>query len=353
MKAEDFIGELRAICPLVLTYCSDQFQKKDGETPEQFFARVPFRDYWVKRNEGFKLAQDLILKNVVQLENDIAELKNSLRLPEQKQELEAQASEIHFQIACFKELTNCIVWLMQDLDQPNIKILLKEGMQHAGILNQQFQHTKSFSAEVNKDPFKLAIMADLTSIVGVGDVLVWSPGRFQIVECKQGDINKLLHQIIESGNADDPELLKRLEETHGRHAVRQLGRMQRQIEDMDSAVTYMKEGGGEDLVFRVEKQKVELKTPSKDIGEEINAALNNFYKNRKNVIIASDCVWFGIFNRATYKSDQVCIWDFKHYLFHERTRPWDQCQYLAEPLPVFTKENPPEFSLYQALDEWN
>src|ERR1043166_1568719 len=177
MKAEDFIGELRIICPLVLTYCSDQFRKKDDETPEQFFERVPFRDYWVKRNEGFKLAQDLILKNVVQLENDITELKNSLQLPEQKQELEARASEIHFQIACFKELTNCIVWLMQDLDQPNIKILLKEGIQHAGILNQQFHHTKSVSAEVNKDPFKLAIMADLTSIVGVGDVLVWSPGH--------------------------------------------------------------------------------------------------------------------------------------------------------------------------------
>ncbi|MBI3366000.1 MAG: hypothetical protein HY033_13985 [Ignavibacteriae bacterium] len=200
--------------------------------------------------------------------------------------------------------------------------------------------------EINTDENSFALINDITSILGVGDLLIAQNGMRELVEVKEGKINALIAKLFEENKQDDPAAIDELSKIHGPYIADQIKRFGKQKQTMDAVIDYIKTGTGKDLIYGVYKNKYEVKTPTDGFNKLVHAAIDRFYVDRRSLLVPLDCCWVGIFDK-TGISEQVRIWDFMHYLYHTLTKPWDQCDYLKpKEQQNFTKNNPPEFFVY-------
>jgi len=356
MDTEKFQSQLKAILPLILTYGSDFF----GLTEENFSKNpkeIHGRDFVNKCHEGFKQAQKVIISNLLELEQEIKSAKRELKnfiamnphhpqnLPEYKA-IEEKIRGLEFQGSSFREAANVMAWNMLGFDQPNIKMFAQANMHQGHISDQNLKSVSTIADEINADENSFALINDLTSILGVGDLLIAQNGRVELAEVKEGRINELISKLIEENLHNDPEVLNELSKAHGSYIADQIKRFGKQKETMDAVIEYMNTGIGKDFVFGVFKNKYEVKAETDTYIHLLHSAIDKFYTDRKLLLVPVDFGWIGIFDK-TGKSEFVCALDFMHYLYHTITKPWEQCDYLKTGEQHYTLENPPEMFIYE------
>ncbi len=356
MNTEKFTSQLQNILPLILTHGSDFYQLTE-ENFEQKIKEIPHKEFLNKCHEGFKLAQKQIVDALLELEGETIsinkELKDFVRinprhpqkLPEYKV-IKEKIKAVEFQKSCFREAANVIAWNLLGFDHPNIKMFAKPDMHQGHLSEQNLESVLVTAEEINEDENSFALLNDITSILGVGDLLVAQGGNIELVEVKEGKINILISKLFEENLQDDLEIVNELVKIHGHHVVSQIKRFGKQRETMDAVIDYMNTGSGKDFVYGVYKNKYEVKTATDGYNKLLHSAIGQFYSDRKPLLVPVDFGWFGIFDR-TGQSEQVRAWDFQHYLYHTMTKPWEDCHYLKTKEELkFTRDNPPEFFIY-------
>lgn len=356
MEIEKFKSKLQSILPLILTYGSD-FYHLTQENYVQKVKEIPHKEFLNKCHEGFKLAQVQIIEALLELEEEIKSANNELQdfvtlnpqHPQRKPEYKAIQEKVRvleYQEASFREAANVIAWNVLGMDQPNIKMFAKPDMHQGYLSDQNLESVLEYAKQVNADENSFALINDITSILGVGDLLVLQKGKIELVEMKEGKMNILITKLFEENKQDDPEIIKELVKMHGDNVVKQIKRFSRQKETMDAVIEYINTGTGKDSVYGVYKSKYEVKAETGTYNELLHSALDRFYTDRKPLLVEVDFGWLGIFDKAN-RTEQVGAWDFMHYLYHTTNKPWEDCHYLKKPEEFkFTPDNPPEFFIY-------
>jgi len=360
-----FRYELEKIIIYANRHASDFYGLKDKKTFNKIFS-IPVDDFIYKCYEGFKLAQDKIIDNLLIIEEELREADKAKRIYikgkhkkdfENKIEykkLEDQIGELKKQKYSFHDIANVIVWTIFRQQGTYVRSFLREDGGSGYLKDRDIESLIAVAKEMNKAKDTFALINDITSCLHSGDIIAVSKGSFRVVEVKRDSpVNNLVSRIISRAIEDekiDMEALKELHKQSPKHGIRQIKRYMDQIISISAANRYMETDKIYDPYLKKEKSAINILTKDVDYTQIIDLALDELTKGeRQYLILPFDCCIVGLFKKGNSESEYVRQMNFKHELYHSLVERWDKCQYGNWENIKFSENNPPEFIKYQGF----
>ncbi|HCX38867.1 MAG TPA: hypothetical protein DHS36_01210 [Candidatus Veblenbacteria bacterium] len=365
MSDADFKKLLEVLIPLVSSHAVDAFQLHNFKDFQKFIRTRGTKEFTNKCYEGFKIAQESIVKNLLVIESEIETYKEKLsfykkgkkikQLSKDKQyiELVNSLNKLILQRATIHEVANVIVWTIYLEDRTVIKSFIQKDGNSGYLKDRNIESLVEYANKQNQKEGKFALIHDITSTLNIGDLTIVEGGGRTIAEMKSGGrveeiISTVLDKLSNQENKlskSDVELLEPLYFEFGKAGLQQLKRSVKQLYKMSNVVNYEKTGKMMDEDLKREKRIVEILEPDKDFGMLINLALEDLYNSQKEyIVIPLDTYIVGIFRRKINESESSNKMNFRHYVYHLTEKPWEKCDYIN--LADFPPDRPIEYILY-------
>lgn len=272
-------------------------------TPAEYLAHL--RGVWV----DWKFAQAEIVKDLLNIHIQriaLRDLENEVRGSQNKDltsRLRTMRKNLDHTETILRSIANSMVWLMFYNRRWIVRRLWVRGSPPVPI-NSINRETSVFVDEVNSNPNAVAILADITSLVGVGDVIVTDLGfshEPQVIELKGGATNERVISLVEEYGTDlqgmPPQVLESIADEVGPHGLKHFGRIARQKVRAQNFESFANDDVGADP---------ETGNYARNSGPErgvdtYDAALQEmiFEAARKGSVVESveDCLWVGVYRR--------------------------------------------------------
>lgn len=218
-----------------------------------------------KCHEGFKLAQTLIIEEVLYYQNLLREKKIELKENRRKRDKDASKetediiSVVEHRLSAYFHIADGIAWQLIS-GQIHISRRLYIGESSKQLESSNLTHAITVASEINELPENFALISDLTHFVQIGDLLIRTPERVGIMELKQGAVNDKIADLVKKMyNPDFP--VKEIEDelsTYDLNTAKQLGRVLRQQERAFRAIEVINNDKGNDPKTG---EKVTVSTP--------------------------------------------------------------------------------------------
>ena len=167
--------------------------------------------------------------------------------------------------------------------------------------------TSTFVDNINGNPDSVALMADITSLVGVGDVLLvdWDRGmRPVIVELKSGATNGRIVSLVEAHQADIEKVPPHEFEEIGPQARKHFARVARQTEREQNFESIANNDTGKDPETGAYFQNIGTEAMGLDIYDPSLDAMMSAAAKAGSVIECIDgCLWMGVYYRASLQDE--------------------------------------------------
>ena len=210
--------------------------------------------------------------------------------------------------------------------------------------------TSTFVDNINGNPDSVALMADITSLVGVGDVLVvdWDRGmRPVIVELKSGATNSRIVSLVEAHQADIEQVPPHELEEIGPHARKHFERVARQTEREQNFESIANNDTGRDPETGAYIQNIGKEAMDLDVYDPTLDAMMSAAARAGSAIKCIDgCLWMGVYYRASLQDEprQNFLQDIMNRGASGSFRVWNIQQASMHPRmqPIFLRAMSPE-----------
>jgi hypothetical protein len=287
--------------------------------------------YMRKTHKGWKQAQLILIEKILELENEQTLLRNEVggkvkRLPKEKQYI-YDVLERH--LRRLKDFADGIVWQMYGLDKSRVRAGMVEENSHGFLIDKNLDSGINYINQINKDPDSFAILSDLTTILGIGDVLQVADGSMRLVELKEGVVNGHLLQILQDKKGSAEKAREAVLEKYGpkKSIVKQLDRIIRQKERAGITGQYE-----EDKTSRHDhllSKRVGVRELDHDdqnyLSEFEELCKHALHSNQIKTSVIDDCLFLAILPGAY---DISSMFEIKHELYHQFMNP--ECDALKE-----------------------
>ncbi|MFA6077320.1 MAG: hypothetical protein WC735_04585 [Candidatus Paceibacterota bacterium] len=341
MDNKQFTSELEQLLKYINTYATDFYNLSSFRDIKKIKS-IGKTNFLNKCHEGFKLAQEKIVNNILFVENEliiICEEHKQFIKNKHKKDLKKDlnfikiCTDINFlktQISTFKEVANMIAWTIIGFQRTTVKSFIQKDGNSGYLKDKDIKSSIEIAKEINKNENEFALICDITSVLNLGDLLVKRKGHFEIIEIKQdGKINNIILDIL---NSDDhkknEESVKILHSESKKHGIKNLLRVIRQYKRALNLIQYIEKEEAYDYNFNMPKKAINIITPEKNNCKLLNKNLEYLYENKKEeIIFLMDCLIVRICRldaRGNGLSNQL---NFKHHIYHIIKKPWEECQY--------------------------
>ena len=138
MRQLQFEGEITEAARYALRYASDFYDVKEAKDFDSLF-QINSRDFLNKCYEGYKISQDIIVRNILSIENELKvkqkELTNFKKGKHHKElyrdpvykRLVENETQLRIQRAAFHEVANSIVWTVLLQERTHVKSFIQPG----------------------------------------------------------------------------------------------------------------------------------------------------------------------------------------------------------------------------------
>ena len=350
MKNNDFKQELRQILPLVLSYAADFYKLQQSKNPNKVLDKIGWENFANKCHEGFKLAQTKIINALIEIEEESSSLRLSLKQAKRDRnekkikDISAVLKKLLLQKAVFEELANVIVWTIMRMDRIKIKALMQPDMHHKSLLTSNIQSLIETAAHYNKDPNKFALITDIASCVGMGDLIIIDTQKNEwfLTEIKEGKINDIILKTLSKGQLSIAQnyLTNLTDKRNALKFLKQFKRVINQHQKSSDALKYGKVGVGRDLFTGRPKQMIDLTTlVDEKFTPFVFQALKKLYaqSTKSELYFPFDCGIVGLIRNPSLAK----TWDFQHFIYHTILHPKSDCAYVRhKPKNITVFKNP-------------
>lgn len=236
------------------------------------------REFYAACHEGYKIGQEICLSHILELE-EYGKQIDRMKPPEK---LIASSETLEYHIYVLKKLMDTVVWLIMGDDYFSIRRLYL-GKQHGYLTDKNFISVWEEVQAINSEPMSFAVMNDLTSFVGVGDITAISikdnfEKEVRFIEVKEGQVNEEISSHLKFPSIWMCERAQYyFHQQYGKKKFKQLQRMKKQIHKNLLVQEAIRSEGGVDpvtgLQFKVTKTEVGYKRYYSDI-LDLHAKLN-------------------------------------------------------------------------------
>ena len=246
--------KLREICDLAFSYGVNAIKPhvKMYSLPNTWSKEI-VKLFTEKCHEGFKLAQTLIIEEVLYYQNLLREKKIELKENRRKRDKDASKetediiSVVEHRVSAYFHVADGIAWQLIS-GQIHVSRRLYIGESTKQLESSNLTHAITVAVEINELPENFALISDLTHFVQIGDLLIRTPERVGIMELKQGAVNDKIADLVKKMyNPDFP--VKEIEDelsTYDLNTAKQLGRVLRQQERAFRAIEVINNDKGND-----------------------------------------------------------------------------------------------------------
>lgn len=206
-----------------------------------------------KCHEGFKLAQTLIIEEVLYNQNLLRkkkiELKENRRLRDKEASIKTEhvISVIKNRLGAYFHIADGIAWQLIN-GEIHISRRLYIGETTKQLNSSNLDHAITVANEINQFPENFALISDLTHFVQIGDLLIRTPESIGITELKQGAVNEKIAKLV--NKMSNPDFtIKVIEEeisTFDTNTIKQLDRVLRQQKRAFQAIEVINKDKGND-----------------------------------------------------------------------------------------------------------
>ena len=351
---EGFRSRLREITDFALRHASNNLPPLGPHSSVEE-KQVYLRKIW----EGWKWAQANITSDLLfihMLRAELQRLSKDARKIRDKgtaDRLAVIVKGLDHKEAILRMIANSIVWTMFGMERWRARWLWT-ATPPVPITSISPQ-TSAFVDEINGSPDSMALMTDITSLVGVGDVLVssWEHIRPIIYEVKSGAANSRIVSLVDAYQADIEKVpLHELEEL-GQQARKHFKRVARQTERGQNFESIASNDTGIDPETGVEMRNVgegvmDLDTYDTALGEIMSVA----GRTGSAIDCVDGCLWMGVYYRASLQDKpwQSFLQEITNRGASGSFRVWNIQQASMHPrmLPIFLRAMPPE-TVYDIL----
>lgn len=159
-------------------------------------------------NFGFRLGQNKIVEEIINLQNINAEIRgkikeaNKAKDKELKEKLSWTASQLEFDIQILRHFADFIVWQIIGGHHFKARALYSGNRSRPDLLNTNLESVLLSVEQFHlMNPASFALITDLTSFVDVGDIIWVDDESFKIVEVKTGSkqeqVTRLVNKIFD------------------------------------------------------------------------------------------------------------------------------------------------------------
>jgi hypothetical protein len=333
VREDEFRENLEQIAPLVLSYGADSLNIPQGAKPEEISRYANPKEFIRKCNEGFKLAQRRLLNILISIEDESKTISRKLRESRRgsadslKDQLKTEFAKLQFQRASFKEVANVIAWTIFGMERAHIRALMKLGMGEGYLRDRNIASVINQADRINSDPDSFALITDITSCLGVGDLIVVKNLRKTIVEVKEGKVNELIGKMLTEPSTIDENYHSALGKLSPAKVMDQAERTVRQIAAVGNAIEYIRTDYTEkDGMTGLPRFAVDPPYPPMYLWGPVNEIVSKIQVGQWRFLHTGSLI-VGIVKPDPSYVSYVSGLDFRHYLYHEKSVPWEKCRY--------------------------
>ena len=213
----------------------------------------------------------------------------------------AAPKDLDHKEAILRTVANSMVWTMFRCRRWIVRQLwANESQAEVGSISRA---TGLFVDNINEDPDSVALMADITSSVNIGDVIVahLSPEYPEpyIVELKDGAVNDRIVSLVEEFGAESEglpaEVLQEIDTEIGRHGRRHFERVARQVRRARNFESIANHDVGNDPETGAPMQNTGPELTISTYDAELEAMMFAAAKNGSAFGCIDDCLWVGVY----------------------------------------------------------
>jgi len=350
MDRNNFKNTLKDIASYIFNYGLRKMRQGE-ETLEEVFVRIGPEAMRRKDFEGFVYAQEKIIKSILSIEDELIILRAEKRKYEKgkhKREIYQDPNYIKLsekegylmvQEAAIKEMGNSIAWILFGGARGYLRRCANPNSVHGYLRDKNWKSVMKVVSEINEEPDTFALLSDITSVVGIGDILVWDPRGIRIIEVKEGKIAQRAIQEIPEQKREYFIIPERGEYTNGVPAIentqsfiKQIERQSRQAERIHRFKKILLTNEGKDPIsgecIRI------IDDGCIDKGEQLNSIIGCIVENPPKkvltdtipLLLPTDCYLIGV--TGIDSSEFVRQANFQHAIYHTEKVPWENCDYI-------------------------
>ena len=337
---EVFRDRLREITDFALRHAQNNLPPLDAHSSAED------RQAYIKKVwEGWKCAQVYIIEGLAHIHlmrNALQEFGKEARKNRDKSMANFLATSIknlNHREGILRLVANSMVWTMFGMQRWRVRWLWT-ARPPAPITSIGSQ-TSEFVDDINDIPDAVALMADITSLVGVGDVLVvdWNRGmRPVIVELKSGATNSRVVSLVEAHQGDIEKVPPHELEEIGPHARKHFERVARQTEREQNFESIANNDTGKDPETGAYMQNIGTEAVNLDIYDPaLDVMMSDAAKAGSVIECIDGCLWIGVYYWASLKNEprqtflqeitdrgasgSFRVWNVRQASMHPRMQP--------------------------------
>jgi hypothetical protein len=351
---EDHKIKLKEICDLAFSNGIGAITSKveTNSSPKNWNKEI-LKLFIEKCHEGFKLAQTLIIEEVLYYQNLLREKKielkenRRLRNKEESKETEHIISVIEHRLSAYFHIADGIAWQLIN-GEIHISRRLYIGESTKQLDSSNLTHAISVSSEINQLPENFALISDLTHFVQIGDLLIRTPEGIGIMELKQGKINDKIADLVKKINTSDFPV-KEIEEeksTLDSNTTKQLDRVLRQQERAFRAIEVINKDKGKDPKTG---EKITVSTP-KNLTSFYSHEFPKLFEKLKTSTWAYNVIDRGCLHIGLYRDEGRLMASFLiEQIISKETENYVMIDFMSiagnVSEPIFAKPMPPELMI--------
>lgn len=172
-------------------------------------------EFLIQVHKGFRLGQDLIIKEIVPLLKDLKQLKQKekqCKRDKDKELLQQIKSEIDltdYKIKVLRHFADFIAWQVFKKHYNKARRFFSGDRNRPDLLNTNLESVLTAVEHFHKEnDLNFALVTDLTSFIDIGDILLVKGREIVIVECKEGEVQKKVFDFLDYVAQDDFDVTK-------------------------------------------------------------------------------------------------------------------------------------------------
>jgi len=298
---KEILDILHHIFPRYYNHDIEEFirSEKTDETIEAFVDKYG-KQIIHKSHQGFKIAQKLIINNLLHIQSEIrrlSDLQKDIRMKKQGEPkvISLAIKGLKYKETIIKNLADTILW---QLVQHKLYIVRRFYQNVSGtkfLKDTNYESVLHVVDMINQNPDNFVLLTDIASNFQIGDLFGIINGAYQLIEVKEGDKNHAILEIIMSVPQKELTADKLNHLFDNKKDIEQAKRMLKQVETANSEINIIRNDKGYDPVSN---KKIAIHTPEIDAeyyDEQLRLLEQQLQRKLWGYTVIDGCLHIGLY----------------------------------------------------------